>query len=101
MHEAGRQRECSASCKSLAGEPDGPISCIGNYSSNECFCVQTRVYEKLRFDRVRQSQLSGEDLRNRWHNALKHLNDGEDLDPDDIKIKVGLVPRATQPIDFG
>lgn len=51
---------------------------------------QTRVYEKLRFDRVRQSQLSGEDLRNRWHNALKLLRDGEQLDPDDIKIKVGI-----------
>ncbi|KAL1884810.1 hypothetical protein Plec18167_002402 [Paecilomyces lecythidis] len=49
--------------------------------------LQTRVYEKLRFDRVRQSQLSGEDLRNRWHNALKLLRDGEELDSDDIKIK--------------
>uniref|UniRef100_A0A093XAV9 6-hydroxynicotinate 3-monooxygenase n=1 Tax=Talaromyces marneffei PM1 TaxID=1077442 RepID=A0A093XAV9_TALMA len=47
----------------------------------------TRVYEKLRFDRVRQSQLSGEDLRNRWHNALKHMDDGTEFDPDDIKIK--------------
>lgn len=50
--------------------------------------TQTRVYEKLRFDRVRQAQLSGEDLRNRWHNALKNLTDGEEFDPDDIKIKV-------------
>jgi salicylate hydroxylase len=48
------------------------------------------VYEKLRFDRVRQSQLSGEDLRNRWHNALKHVNEGEAFDPDDIKIKVSF-----------
>lgn len=54
---------------------------------------KTRVYEKLRFDRVRQSQLSGEDLRNRWHNALKHLDSGEELDPDDIKIKVTLNPE--------
>ncbi|KAL1977089.1 hypothetical protein VTN31DRAFT_3371 [Thermomyces dupontii] len=62
-----------ALCMKLAGRGNVPLA--------------TRVYEKLRFDRVRQSQLSGEDLRNRWHNALKHLNDGEDLDPDDIKIK--------------
>jgi salicylate hydroxylase len=49
---------------------------------------KTRVYEKLRFDRVRQCQLAGEDLRNRWHNALEELDDGNEIDPDDIKIKV-------------
>ncbi|KAL1984018.1 hypothetical protein VTN96DRAFT_9703 [Rasamsonia emersonii] len=62
-----------ALCLKLAGRENVPLA--------------TRVYEKLRFDRVRQSQLSGEDLRNRWHNALKHLDSGEELDPDDIKIK--------------
>ncbi|KAL1850575.1 hypothetical protein Plec18170_006860 [Paecilomyces lecythidis] len=62
-----------ALCLTLAGEGNVPLA--------------TRVYEKLRFDRVRQSQLSGEDLRNRWHNALKLLRDGEELDSDDIKIK--------------
>ncbi|KAJ9207934.1 transcriptional regulator family: Fungal Specific TF [Paecilomyces variotii] len=62
-----------ALCLALAGKGNVPLA--------------TRVYEKLRFDRVRQSQLSGEDLRNRWHNALKLLRDGEQLDPDDIKIK--------------
>ncbi|PCH04436.1 Monooxygenase, FAD-binding [Penicillium occitanis (nom. inval.)] len=62
-----------ALCMKLAGKGNVPLA--------------TRVYEKLRFDRVRQSQLSGEDLRNRWHNALKHMNDGTEFDPDDIKIK--------------
>ncbi|CRG86638.1 hypothetical protein PISL3812_03648 [Talaromyces islandicus] len=62
-----------AFCMKLAGKGNVPLA--------------TRVYEKLRFDRVRQAQLSGEDLRNRWHNALKNLKDGEEFDPDDIKIK--------------
>lgn len=53
--------------------------------------MQTRTYERLRFDRVRQSQLSGEDLRNRWHNGLKHLREGDDFDSDDIKIKVSYL----------
>lgn len=61
--------------------------------------AQTRVYEKLRFERVRQAQLSGEDLRNRWHNALKNLKDGEEFDPDDIKIKVNFAPAA-RPCDL-
>lgn len=63
-----------ALCLKLAGPGNVPLA--------------TRVYEKLRFDRVRQAQLSGEDVRNRWHNALKDLDDGADIDPDDIKIKV-------------
>lgn len=50
------------------------------------------MYEKLRFDRVRQCQLGGEDTRNRWHNALKDLDDGHEIDPDDVKIKVGHAP---------
>ncbi|KAK9379752.1 putative monooxygenase [Kockiozyma suomiensis] len=62
-----------ALCLKLAGPGNVPLA--------------TRVYEKLRFDRVRQAQLSGEDVRNRWHNALKDLDDGADIDPDDIKIK--------------
>jgi hypothetical protein len=49
---------------------------------------QTRVYEKLRFERVRKSQLNGEDLRDRWHNALKNLDDDVEIDPEDIKMRV-------------
>jgi salicylate hydroxylase len=50
--------------------------------------LQTRVYEKLRFERVRKSQLNGEDLRDRWHNALKNLDDDVEIDPEDIKMRV-------------
>lgn len=50
--------------------------------------IATRVYEKLRFDRVRQAQLNGEDVRDRWHNALKSVEADLSIDPDDVKIKV-------------
>ena len=46
------------------------------------------MYEKLRFARVRQSQLNGEDVRDRWHNALKNIDDDVEINADDVKIKV-------------
>ena len=48
---------------------------------------QTRVYEKLRFPRVRIAQTNGEDLRNRWHSALKGLDDGIVPDPEGVMIR--------------
>ncbi|KAH7075029.1 salicylate hydroxylase [Paraphoma chrysanthemicola] len=62
-----------ALCLKLAGKENVPLA--------------TRVYEKLRFARVRQSQRNGEDLRDRWHNALKNLDDNEDINPEDVKIR--------------
>lgn len=56
--------------------------------------MQTRVYEKLRFSRVRQSQLNGEDLRDRWHNALKDLDEDGEIDPESVKMRV----RCSKPI---
>lgn len=49
--------------------------------------IANRTYEKLRFDRTRQSQTNGEDVRDRWHNALKHVNEGVEIDPDSVKIR--------------
>lgn len=48
---------------------------------------QTRTYEKLRFARTRQSQTNGEDLRDRWHNALKQVNSGIEIDPESVKMR--------------
>ncbi|KAH7064443.1 salicylate hydroxylase [Paraphoma chrysanthemicola] len=62
-----------ALCLKLAGKENVPLA--------------TRVYEKLRFARVRQSQRNGEDLRNRWHNALKNLDDNEEINPEDVMIR--------------
>ncbi|PMD43478.1 FAD/NAD(P)-binding domain-containing protein [Hyaloscypha variabilis F] len=62
-----------ALCLKLAGKGNVPLA--------------TRVYEKLRFERVRKSQLNGEDLRDRWHNALKNLDDDVEIDPEDIKMR--------------
>lgn len=49
--------------------------------------LATRVYEKLRFPRTRVSQTNGEDLRDRWHSILKGLDDGAEIDPEDVKIR--------------
>ncbi|KAK4545700.1 hypothetical protein LTR36_002654 [Oleoguttula mirabilis] len=47
----------------------------------------TRTYEKLRFARTRQSQTNGEDLRDRWHNALKDVNEGIEIDPESVMMR--------------
>ncbi|KAL4898940.1 hypothetical protein BDW74DRAFT_189624 [Aspergillus multicolor] len=62
-----------ALCLKLAGKDNVPLA--------------TRVYEKLRFDRVRKCQLNGEDIRDRWHNALRQLEAGEKLNPEDVMMR--------------
>jgi hypothetical protein len=55
----------------------------------------------LRFERVRKSQLNGEDLRDRWHNALKNLDDNVEIDPEDIKMRVSVPnPKLLTPADI-
>ncbi|KAI0127421.1 salicylate hydroxylase [Xylariales sp. AK1849] len=49
--------------------------------------LATRVYEKLRFPRTRLSQTNGEDLRDRWHNALKNVADGVEIDPESVRMR--------------
>jgi salicylate hydroxylase len=41
----------------------------------------------LRFPRTRLSQRNGEDLRDRWHNALKKVEAGAEIDPESIKMR--------------
>jgi len=41
----------------------------------------------LRFGRTRQSQRNGEVLRDRWHNALKNVAEGLEIDPESIKMR--------------
>ncbi|KXL47364.1 hypothetical protein M433DRAFT_150069 [Acidomyces richmondensis BFW] len=62
-----------AICLKLAGKTNVPLA--------------TRTYEKLRFARTRQSQTNGEDLRDRWHNALKNVNEGVEIDPESVKMR--------------
>jgi salicylate hydroxylase len=38
--------------------------------------------------------LNGEDVRDRWHNALKNLDDDVEINPDDVEIKVRLFKPA-------
>ncbi|KAI1379872.1 putative monooxygenase [Hypoxylon crocopeplum] len=62
-----------AVCLKLAGKGNIPLA--------------TRCYEKLRFKRTRSSQTNGEDLRDRWHNALKNVDEGVEIDPESIKMR--------------
>lgn len=83
-----------AVCLELAGKDDIPlaVSNIGAQTDKARTLTrsppqQTRVYEKIRFARTRQSQTAGEDLRDRWHNALKNIDEGVEIDPDSIKMR--------------
>ncbi len=51
----------------------------------------------MRFARVRQSQLNGEDLRDRWHNALKTLDEGDEIDPEAIMMRVCICTITFSP----
>lgn len=31
--------------------------------------------------------MNGEDLRDRWHNALKNVDEGVEIDPESLKIR--------------
>ncbi|RWA05171.1 hypothetical protein EKO27_g9935 [Xylaria grammica] len=68
--------------------PHLPTSAQGASQATESGAVlATRTYEKLRFARTRASQSNGEDLRDRWHNALKDVDDGVEIDPESLKIR--------------
>ena len=56
--------------------------------------IQTRVYEKIRFPRVRRAQTNGEDLRDRWHSALDRIGEGEEIDPNTLLIRVSSWPTT-------
>ncbi|OTB08301.1 hypothetical protein M426DRAFT_71153 [Hypoxylon sp. CI-4A] len=60
-------------CLKLAGKDNIPLA--------------TRCYEKLRFNRTRASQTNGEDLRDRWHNALKNVDEGVEINPESVKMR--------------
>jgi salicylate hydroxylase len=78
-----------ALCLKLAGKENVPLAVSEPDEPMDRLTIfQTRVYEKLRFERVRKSQLNGEDLRDRWHSALKILDDDVEIDPEDIKMRV-------------
>lgn len=64
-----------------------PVSCHLVQPRTDTFRQQTRAYEKIRFARTRQSQTAGEDLRDRWHNALKGLIEGVEIDPESVKMR--------------
>lgn len=77
----------SAQGASQACESAGVLATCLDLVERDDVRVATRVYEKLRFKRTRQSQTNGEDLRDRWHSALKNVEDNIEIDPESVKIK--------------
>src|SRR5271154_4663272 len=68
-----------ALCLTFAGKGNVPLA--------------TRTFERLRYQRVRNAQLCGEDVRDRWHNALKQVNHGEHIDPESLHMRVSKIPK--------
>ncbi|ORY69048.1 salicylate hydroxylase [Pseudomassariella vexata] len=77
----------SAQGASQATESAAVLAVCLKLAGKEGIPVATRTYEKLRFPRTRASQTNGEDLRDRWHNALKNVADGVEIDPESIKMR--------------
>ncbi|KAF2792924.1 FAD/NAD(P)-binding domain-containing protein [Melanomma pulvis-pyrius CBS 109.77] len=78
----------SAQGASQAVESAGVLAvCLGLVEGHGEVKIATRCYEKLRFGRTRESQTNGEDLRERWHNVLKGVDEEREVDPEEVKIK--------------
>ncbi|KUI56437.1 6-hydroxynicotinate 3-monooxygenase [Cytospora mali] len=77
----------SAQGASQATESAAVLAVCLKLAGKNRLSLATRVYEKIRFGRTRQSQTAGEDLRDRWHNALKHLEEGAEIDPESVKMR--------------
>ncbi|KAI8946512.1 salicylate hydroxylase [Xylaria longipes] len=77
----------SAQGASQATESAAVLAVCLKLAGKERIPLATRTYEKLRFARTRASQSNGEDLRDRWHNALKDVEDGVEIDPESLKIR--------------
>jgi salicylate hydroxylase len=83
----------SAQGASQAIESAGVLAVCLDMVGRDEVRVATRAYEKLRFPRVRISQTQGKDLRDRWHNVLKNVDENVEIDPEMVKIKVRM-PNA-------
>jgi salicylate hydroxylase len=78
----------SAQGASQAVESAGCLAvCLNKIHGKGEVRVATRAYEKLRFPRTRASQTNGEDLRDRWHGALKGVEEDKVIDPESVKIR--------------
>ncbi|KAK3986358.1 6-hydroxynicotinate 3-monooxygenase [Cladorrhinum sp. PSN332] len=77
----------SAQGASQAVESAGVLGVVLDLVERDEVRIATRAYEKLRFPRVRVSQTHGEDLRDRWHNVLKNVDNDVEIDPEMVKIK--------------
>lgn len=77
----------SAQGASQATESAGALAVCLKLAGKDSIPLATRTYEKLRYPRTRLSQRNGEDLRDRWHNALKNLDEGAEIDPESVKMR--------------
>ncbi|KAL4962748.1 uncharacterized protein BDV14DRAFT_210389 [Aspergillus stella-maris] len=77
----------SAQGASQATESAAVLALCLKFAGKDNVPLATRVYEKLRFDRVRKCQRNGEDIRDRWHGALRQLEAGNRLNPEDVMMR--------------
>lgn len=84
----------SAQGASQAVESAGVLGVVLGLVERDDVRVATRAYEKLRFGRTRASQTNGEDLRDRWHGALRSVEEDKDIDPETVMIKVSICFRS-------
>ncbi|KAL2784527.1 hypothetical protein BJX66DRAFT_329921 [Aspergillus keveii] len=77
----------SAQGASQATESAAVLALCLKFAGEGNVALATRVYEKLRFDRVRKCQRNGEDVRDRWHGALQKLDAGESINPEDVMMR--------------
>lgn len=77
----------SAQGASQAVESAGVLGVVLGKVGRNDLKVATRTYEKLRFPRTRESQGNGEDLRDRWHNAIKDVEEDKAIEPESVMIR--------------
>lgn len=77
----------SAQGASQAVESAGVLGVVLGKVAKEDVKVATRAYEKLRFGRTRLSQGNGEDLRDRWHGAIKDVEEEREIEPESVMIR--------------
>ncbi|GAA5841476.1 hypothetical protein JCM11251_007153 [Rhodosporidiobolus azoricus] len=61
------------------------LATVGGHREN--IRLASLVYERLRYARVLKTQKTGEDTRRRWHNALRAMDAGKEIDPESVKMQ--------------
>lgn len=77
----------SAQGASQAVEDAATLAICLELAGRDNIRLATLTYERLRYARVLKTQKTGEDTRRRWHNALRDLDAGREVDPESVKMQ--------------